>query len=108
MVADSVFELKLELELERMLKLDDVRSVLDNAVVKGRAEIEDPSTYMMPLTNDMRGGDVEDISDTGEDDVDDILDTDEDDSVIDVAVPSFDPMENRLKALSPGQQLRLN
>ena len=137
-VAESVFELKLELKLGRMLNPEDVMLVLDDAVVKRTAEIEDPSTYMTLWNNDIRGGDVEDISDTDEDDVDDISDTDvddisdidmddisdtdvddisdidvddisdtdEDNDVIDVAVPSFDPMENRLKALGPGQQLR--
>lgn len=52
---------------------------------------------MIPLDIDIRGD--------GEDDV---ADDDGDDNVIDFAVPSSDPIENKLKALSPEQQLPFN
>lgn len=42
MVAELVFELKLELKLGLRLKLEDVETVLGNAVVERRAETEDP------------------------------------------------------------------
>lgn len=96
MVAELVSELKLKVKLGLMLNPADVVLASDNAVVKERAETKDSSTSMILLDDNIRG-----------DDVDDIEDTDEDDNTIDVAVPNFDPMENRLKALTPGQQLRL-
>lgn len=84
-VAEFVSELKLEVKLE--LKLE-VKPELKLAL---KLELT-----LIPLGDNVRGNDEDDISDI-----------DEDDKEIDFAVPNFDPMENKLKALIPGQQLRL-
>ena len=70
-----------------------MKSVVDGAVVVTRAEDEDPSTWMIPPDNDIRDDGEENVSGDSEDNV---SGDGEDDNVIDCAVPSFDPMENRL------------